>query len=120
MKRLILVAILIAGAALAMRQKPDPQPVEDPAATAAARRAEGEAAIRARRAELRAQRERREGKGDGVMRAAYETCRRNHGNNPKARCDQILNPTVHKPTREQPFPEGSGAIDISKLYNSKP
>ena len=60
MKRLILVAILIAGAAFAMRQKPDPQPVEDPAATAATLRAEGEAAIRARRAELRAQREGRQ------------------------------------------------------------
>jgi hypothetical protein len=57
MKRLILAVVLLAAVAHVMRDKPDPQPVEDPAVAAAARRAEGEAALRARRAELAASRQ---------------------------------------------------------------
>jgi hypothetical protein len=121
MKRLILASVLIAAVALAVRPKPEPPPpVEDPAAAAAARRAEGDAAIRARRTELRAQREKREGKGDDVMRSVYEGCRRNSTAEHRHECEGILHPKVHTPTKEQPLPEGSGAIDIRKLYSSKP
>ncbi|HEX6373135.1 MAG TPA: hypothetical protein VF006_29700 [Longimicrobium sp.] len=75
--------------------RPEPDPAQVAAEALATRRTEGEAAIRARRAEFARQREKRAEKrqqrADEILQDAFETCRRNREGDPLRECERMVN-----------------------------